>query len=88
MRYIAVPMRIDYTIGGLTLHHSHRNPSLGLTTKVKFYKGASQKGSPGVTCHVPESVGECEGMKPHTPKRVPTLGIVVPMNSQIFKKCL
>jgi len=37
-------------------------------TKAKAYKGASQEGSPGVTFHVPESVGKCEGMNLHTPK--------------------
>ncbi len=44
------------------------NPSLGLTTNVKVYKGAGQEGNPGVTFHAPKSVGECEGMNPHTPK--------------------
>jgi len=32
-----------------------------------------------------ESIGKCEGMNPHTPKRLPTLGVKVPMDSQIFK---
>jgi len=36
----------------------------------------------------PESVRKCEGMNPHTPKGVSTLGVGVPMNSQIFKKRL
>ncbi len=44
------------------------NPSLGLVTKARACKGASQEGSPGVTSHVLESVGECEGMNPHIPK--------------------
>jgi hypothetical protein len=44
------------------------NPSLGLTTKVRACKVAGQEGSPGVTFHVLESVKECEGMNPHTPK--------------------
>jgi len=26
------------------------------------------EGSLGITFHAPESVGECEGMNPHTPK--------------------
>jgi hypothetical protein len=47
------------------------NPSLGLTTKAKAYKGTSQKWSPGVTFHVPGSVGKCEGINPHTPKWTP-----------------
>jgi len=37
-------------------------------TKARAYKGAGQKGSPGVTFHVPMSVGKCEGMNPHTHK--------------------
>jgi len=28
---------------------------------------------------------ECEGIDPHTPKGTPTLGVGVPMNSQIFR---
>ncbi len=44
------------------------NPSLGLTTKARAYKGASQEGSPGVTSYAPRSAKECEGMNPHTPK--------------------
>jgi len=38
--------------------HHCRNPSLGLATKAKVYKGVGQKGSLGVTSHVPGSVGE------------------------------
>jgi len=34
-------------------------------TKARACKGASQKGSPGVTSHAPKSVGECEEMNPH-----------------------
>jgi len=41
---------------------------------------------PGVTFRAPGSVRECEGMNPHTPKLVPTLRIVVQMDSQIFRK--
>jgi len=47
---------------------SCHDPSLGLTTKAKTYKGAGQEGNPRVTSHAPESEGECEGMNPHTPK--------------------
>ncbi len=32
-------------------HRTCRNPSLGLATKTKAYKGAGQKRSPGVTIH-------------------------------------
>jgi hypothetical protein len=42
----------------------------------------------GVIFHAPGSVGECEGMNPHTPKWAPTLGVGVPMDSRIFKKWL
>jgi hypothetical protein len=60
------------------------NPSFGLTIKARACKGASQMWSPGVTFHAPGSVRKCEGMNPHTPKWAPTLGVRVPMDSQIF----
>jgi len=44
------------------------NLSLGLATKVRVCKGASQKGSPGITSQAPGSVGDYEGMNPHTPR--------------------
>jgi hypothetical protein len=56
---------------------SCRNLSLGLTIKAKACKGASQKGSPGITSHAPRSVRKCEGMNFHTPKGTPTLGVGV-----------
>jgi hypothetical protein len=65
-----------------------RNPNLGLTTKARACKGVSQKWSLRVTFHALGSVGECEGMNPHTPKRTPTLGVGVSMDSQIFKRQL
>jgi hypothetical protein len=49
-----------------------RNPSLGLATKARACKGEGQKGSLGVTSHVPGSVG-------------PTLGIGVLMDFRIFR---
>ncbi len=64
------------------------NPNLGLTTKARACKDASQTGSPGVTSHALESVRECEGMNLHTPKWAPILGIGVLMDSQIFRKQL
>jgi hypothetical protein len=64
------------------------NLNLGLATKAKACKGAGQEGSPGVTFHAPWSVGECDGMNLHTPKWAPTLGVRVPMDSQIFKEWL
>ncbi len=36
----------------------------------------------------PKSEGKCEGMNPHTPKGASTLGVEVPMDSQIFKERL
>jgi hypothetical protein len=61
-------------------------PSLKLATKVRACKGAGQEGSPRVTSHAPGSVGECEGMNPHTPKGAPSLGIGVLMDSGIFRE--
>jgi hypothetical protein len=48
--------------------HKCRNPNFGLTTKAGACKSVGRKGSLGITSHVSESVGECEGMNPHTPK--------------------
>jgi len=45
-----------------------RNPSLGLATKERACKVASQEGSPGVTSHAPRSAKECEGVNLHIPK--------------------
>jgi hypothetical protein len=64
--------------------NSH-NPSLGFATKARACKVAGQEGSQGVTPHAPGSVRECEGMNPHTPKGVSTLGVGVPVDSRIFK---
>jgi hypothetical protein len=36
---------------------------------------------PRITFHALGSVRTCERMNPHTPKRVPILGIGVPMDS-------
>jgi hypothetical protein len=62
------------------------NPSLGLVIKVRACKCAGQEGSAGITSHAPESVRECEGMNPHTPKSIPTLGVGVLMDSRTFKE--
>jgi hypothetical protein len=64
------------------------NPNLGLTTKVRACKGASQKGSLRVTFHVLVNVRECEGMNPHTPKWALTLEVGVMMDSRFFKEQL
>jgi len=45
-----------------------------------------QEESPGVMPHAPESVGNCEGINSHTPKGASTLGIGVPVDSQIFRE--
>jgi hypothetical protein len=47
------------------------NLNLRLVIKTRACKGAGQEGSPGVTSHAPGSVGECEGMNPHTPSELP-----------------
>jgi hypothetical protein len=64
------------------------NPSLGLATKTRACKGAGQERSPRVASHAPESVAECKGMNPHTPKGAPTLGVGVPVGSWIFRERL
>jgi len=53
------------------------NPSLGLTTKARACKVASQEGSPRVMLHASGSVGKCEGMNPHTFKGTSTLRVGV-----------
>jgi hypothetical protein len=65
-----------------------RNPSLGFVIKARACKGAGQERSLGITFHVLRSVGECEGMNPHTPKWVPILGIRILMDFQIFRMWL
>jgi hypothetical protein len=67
-------------------HTRCRNPSLGPVTNVKACKVVGQEGSLGITPHAPMSVKECEGMNPHIPKGVSTLGVEVPMDSQIFRR--
>jgi len=67
-----------FTLLHVTLCH---NLSFGLMTKAMVYKGAGQEWSLGDTFHVPRSVGECEGMNPHIPKWVSTLGVGVSMDS-------
>jgi hypothetical protein len=65
------------------------NPSFGLATKARAYKGAGQEWIPRVTFHAPKSVGKCEGMNPHTPKwtpkRTPTLGVRA-VDCRIFRR--
>ncbi len=64
------------------------DPSLGLTTRARGYKVAGQEGSLGIMPHAPKSARECEGIDPHTPKGTPTLGVGIPVDSQMFIKQL
>jgi len=66
----------------------YRNPNLGFATKARGCKVVNQEGSLGVMSHAPGSARECEGIDPCTPKETPTLGVEVPMDSQMFKKRL
>jgi hypothetical protein len=65
---------------------SCRNLSLWLTTKARACKGACQEGRPRVTSYAPRSVGECEGMNPHTPKWAPILGVGVPNLQRVIAR--
>ncbi len=62
--------------------------ALGSWPKQGFAKVRAKRGSPGVTSHAPGNVGECEGMKTHTPKWASILGVGVLLDFQIFKKWL
>ncbi len=79
---------MGYTFKNLLGDINCRNFSLGFTTEARACKGAGQEGSPGITSHAPGSVGECEGMTPHTQKGAPTLGVGVSMDFQIFREWL
>jgi len=65
--------------------HCH-DLNLGFVTKAKVCKGANWKWSMGVIFYVLKSVGDCEGINPHTPRWAPTLGVGVPMDFRIFRK--
>jgi hypothetical protein len=82
-----IGLKLNYFVVQWQIDHCH-NPSLGLATKARACKGASQEGSPGITSHAHGSVGECERMNPHTPKGVLTLEVGIPINFQIFKEQL
>jgi hypothetical protein len=60
------------------------DPSFGLATKAKAWKGVVNSTTWESHLHSWEFEGVCEGMNPHIPKWTPTLGD--PMESQIFKK--
>jgi hypothetical protein len=68
---------IILSVGSIKCH----NPSLRLVTKATASKVAGQEGSLGVTPHALGNVRECEGMNPHTPKGVSTLGVGVLVDS-------
>jgi len=53
-------------------------------TKAKNCKVTGQEGSSGVMLHYPGSARECEGIDPHTPKAIPTLGVGVLVDSRMF----
>jgi len=38
--------------------------------------------------HAPKSARECEGIGLHTPKGIPTLGVGLPVDFQMFKERL
>jgi hypothetical protein len=81
-------VRLDHTCLDTINQPQCRNPSLGLVTKARACKVASQKRSSGITFHALGSGKNYGGMNPHTPKWTPILGIRVPMDSWIFKKRL
>ncbi len=59
--------------------------ALGLT-KAKGLQGYGPRGSLRVKSHTPGSVRKCEGVNPHTPKAISTLGDGVPMDSWNFRE--
>jgi hypothetical protein len=80
---------LDYSISHVVtlnqclvqLKQSVATLALGSRPRQKGLQGCGSKRSPRVTLHVPESVGECEGMNPHPPKASPTLGNGVSVDS-------
>jgi len=59
--------------------------SLGFATKGNGLRRCGPIVKLGITFHAHGSVGECEGMNPHTLKYTPTLGVGVPVEFRIFK---
>jgi hypothetical protein len=84
-RYGTKKTKVQSPLPTYTMWIMCRNPSLGLTTKARAYKVASQEGSQGVTPHALGNVKKCEGMNPHTPKGGSTLGIWILVDSWIFR---
>jgi hypothetical protein len=62
-------------------HDYCHNLSLGLAIRARGMERCEPKMQPRNHIHIPGSVGECERMRPHAPKWVPTLGIGVSMES-------
>jgi hypothetical protein len=56
--------------------------------KARGSPGVKARGSPRVTSHTPGNVRKCEGVNPHTPKAIPTLGDGVPVDSRNFRERL
>jgi len=57
-------------------------------TKARGCKVAGQEKNPKVMPHAPGSARKCEGIGPHTSKGIPTLGVGVSMDSQMFRERL
>ncbi len=53
---------------------------------IKNMERCKLKVQPTNHMYIPKSVKKCEGMSPHTPKWIPTLGIGIPTKFQIFTK--
>jgi hypothetical protein len=64
------------------------NPSLGLATKARACKGAGQEWAWESHFMLPKVQENVRGWTSHNPKWVPTLGLGVPMDSQIFRRWL
>jgi len=79
--------KVTFFLEKLQFHsHVRRNLRFGLGTKAKGLQGCEPKESPGITSHIPGSVGKCEGVNPHTSKATPTLGDGIPVDSQNFRE--
>jgi len=48
----------------------------------------AKKGAPGVILHALGSARECEGIDPHTPKGIPTLGVGVSVGFPNFQRAI
>jgi len=64
------------------------NLALGLRLKQGFTTLRAKKEARESCRMLPRSAKECERIDPHTPKGTPTLGVGVPMDSQMFKERL